>query len=355
MRIIVQKFGGAPLGTQDGRDKAVEKVAAAKAEGLSPVVVVSPMGRRGDPYAEETLIGLVKNMGVEVPKHDAKMLIACGGIISAIVMVQSLEAAGIAAVAMTEQPAGNGLEDSSVTTHRTETTTDKIHRYLGDDKVVVVAGFSGNQPGEVLISGEGDSDTAAALLGVLLEAETVEFYTDADGVMTGDPAIVPDATVLRKLSYQEVCELASQGAGIVHPKAVEIAREKAIPVRVRNNFSKDEGTLIAEDIASRVITGIAQQPGLAQVIIRAGQGEHLSPLDSVRVFKTLAGAGISVDMNSVAPDRITFVVRQELLTRTAELLGPFAYQLQTVGACAKVSVVGAGMQETLGIMARVVE
>lgn len=350
----MQKFGGTSLASADGRGKAIEKVAAAKNSGMSPVVVVSPMGHLGHPYAGETLIGLVKTMGVEPPPRDANMLIGCGEIIAAIFMVQSLEAAGLSAIALTEPP----VVDRGNTAGNPEMAAgmaDKILRYLGEDKVVVVAGFSWSQTENAALSGEGTSDTAAALLGAELGAETVEFFTDRDGVMTGDPAIVPDAVVLRKMSYQEICEMANQGAEGIHPQAIAIAREKLIPVRVRSSFSMDEGTLIAEGAISRVITGIAQQSGLAQVIIRAVQGQQLSPLDSVRVFKTLAGAGISVDMNSVTPDRITFVVHQELLQRTVELLEPFAYQMVTVEACAKISVVGAGMQEALGIMAQVVE
>lgn len=355
MRIIVQKFGGTSIGTQDGRTKAVEKITAAQAEGFSPVVVVSSMGRLGDPYSSDTLQGLVQATGAQISRHDMDLLLSCGDIVSAVMIVQTLEAAGMPAIALTGSQAGIITDERFGEAQVVDVIPDRILRHLGEGKVVVVTGFqAASRSGDITTLGRGGADTTAALLACALDAEAVEIYTDVDGVMTSDPEIVPEARILRRLNYREICELATNGSNVIHPKAVEMMRDKAIPVRVRNTFSKDEGTLIADGSVSRIVTGLAQQPGLAQVFIRPEEGP-LSPLDSVRVFKTLAGAGISVDMNSVSSDRITFVVKQNTLERTLMLLEPFAYRLETAAHCAKVSLVGAGMQETPGIMAQVVE
>jgi aspartate kinase len=355
MRIIVQKFGGTSVASDEGRAKAVAKIIKAKEDGYSVVVVVSAMGRKGDPYATDTLIGLAKGVDSAIAPRELDLLVSCGEIIATIIMAQTLEKAGHAAIALTGGQAGILTDNRFGEAQILGIDPSHILQHLGEGKIVIVAGFQGiTAGGDITTLGRGGSDTTATALGSALEAELVEIYTDVDGVMTVDPRIVPEAKILRELTYQEICEMANHGAKVVHPRAVAIAREKKVPVKVKSTFSEDGGTLIRDGQTKRVITGIAHQPGLGQILVKARSGQ-LNPGDEVRIFKEMAGAGINVDMNSVSAGQIGFVVKQEVLAQAGDLLLPLGFQVELLPHCAKVAVIGAGMQEVPGIMVRVVE
>jgi aspartate kinase len=355
MRIIVQKFGGTSVAGAEGRERALAKIVKAKEEGFSVVVVVSAMGRNGDPYATDTLINLVKAIDVSVNSRELDLLISCGEIISTVIMAQTLEKAGHPAVALSGGQAGIITDQNFGEAQIIGVNPKNILRRLGEGNIVIVAGFQGmTADGDITTLGRGGSDTTAATLGSALEAEVVEIYTDVDGVMTVDPRIVPEAKILRKLTYQEVCEMANNGAKIVHPRAVAIARDKRVPVKVKSTFTEDSGTLICDGQSDRVITGIAFQAGIGRVLVKAKDG-HLGAEDSVKIFKVLAEAGISVDMNSISPGQISFVVKQEALGKVGDLLLPEGYEVELLPHCAKIALIGVGMQDVLGIVARVVE
>ncbi|HBE76688.1 MAG TPA: aspartate kinase [Firmicutes bacterium] len=355
MRIIVQKFGGTSVATDEGRSKAVAKIIKAKEDGLSVVVVVSAMGRKGEPYATDTLINLAKGIGSKVAPRELDLLISCGEIISTVVMTQTLEKHGHPAVALTGGQAGILTDKNFGEAQIIGINPEHILRHLGEGKIVIVAGFQGiTAAGEMTTLGRGGSDTTATALGSALEAEMVEIYTDVDGVMTVDPRIIPEAKILRELTYQEICEMANHGAKVVHPRAVAIARDKKVPVKVRSTFSNDGGTLIHDGKTSRIITGIAHQPGMGLVLVKAKTGAMNSE-DSVKIFKSLAEAMISVDMNSVSTSQVSFIVKQEVLGKVGDLLMPLGFNVELLPHCSKLSLIGVGMQEVSGIMVRVVE
>ncbi|MGE5582701.1 MAG: aspartate kinase [Bacillota bacterium] len=355
MRIIVQKFGGTSVATSEGRNKAVAKIIQAKEEGFSVVVVVSAMGRQGEPYATDTLIQLAKGIDKDVAPRELDLLISCGEIISTVVMAQTLEKNGNPAVALSGGQAGIITDNHFGEAQIVGINPENILRHLGEGKIVVVAGFQGiTAGGDITTLGRGGSDTTATALGSALEAEVVEIYTDVDGVMTVDPRIIPEAKILRELTYQEICEMANNGAKVVHPRAVAIARDKKVPLKVKSTFSDDGGTLISEGKASRVITGIAHQTGLGRILVKAKNG-LLDSEDAVKVFKLLAGAGINVDMNSVSAGQLSFVVRQDFLAKVGDLLLPLGFNVELLPHCAKLSLIGIGMQDVPGIMGRVVE
>ncbi len=355
MQIIVQKFGGTSVATDDGRSKAVAKTIKAIEDGYSVVVVVSAMGRKGEPYATDTLIHLAKNIDKNVSSRELDLLISCGEIISTVVMAQTLENQGHAAVALTGGQAGILTDLNFGEAQIIGINPENILRHLGEGKVVVVAGFQGlTAGGEITTLGRGGSDTTATALGSALEAEMVEIYTDVDGVMTVDPRIIPDAKILRELTYQEICEMANQGAKVVHPRAIAIARDKKVPLKVKSTFSDDGGTLIHEGKTSRIITGIAHQTGLGMVLVKSKKGQ-LTSEDSVKVFKKLAEASISVDMNSVSTGQVSFIVKQDNLGKVGDLLLPFGYDVELLPHSAKIALIGTGMQDVPGIMVRVVE
>ena len=355
MRILVQKYGGTSVATDEGRTQAVAKILKAKAAGFAVAVVVSAMGRGGDPYATDTLIKLVSEIAPEVAPRELDLLIACGEIISSVVMAQTLEKNGHAAVALTGGQAGIVTDGSFGEAQIVGINPKNIIDHLEQGQIVIVAGFQGiTAGGDITTLGRGGSDTTATALGSALEAEVVEIYTDVDGVMTVDPRIIPEAKILREMTYQEICELANHGAKVVHPRAVAIARDKKVPVKVKSTFSEDDGTLIHDIKTERIITGIAHQANLGRVLVRAKHGT-LSAGDEVKVFKLLAGAGISVDMNSISGGQVSFIVKQEQLAKVGDLLLPLGFEVELLPHCAKLALIGVGMQDVPGIMVRVVE
>ena len=275
MKIIIQKFGGTSVATPLQRETAARKVIEAQANGYSPVVVVSAMGRKGEPYATDTLLGLIKDMHEEADPREQDLVMSCGEIISAVVMTQTLRGIGCQAVGLTGGQAGIITDESFGNTRILEVHPGRVMDYLREGKVVVVAGFQGiSKNGEVTTLGRGGSDTTAAALGVALGAESVEIYTDVEGVMTADPKMVPEAKPLTVVSYSEIVEMAHLGAKVVHPRAVEIAMEGGLPIRIKSTFSDAPGTLVCDSsIASkktvirsdRVARGVAHLTNIAQV------------------------------------------------------------------------------------------
>ena len=187
-----------------------------------------------------------------------------------------------------------------------------------------------------------------------MKAELVEIYTDVDGVMTTDPRMVPDAAIMKDISYEEICEMAYQGAKVIHPRAVEAAMIGNVPVRVRNTFSQAEGTLISNTAAQRVITGLAHLTGITQVKV-GPLPEKSYQMAKVKVLKTMAEAKISIDMVGVAPNSIFFIVKGEETERALMALQDAGYSITLEEGCAKLSVIGAGMEGVPGVMADVME
>ena len=219
MKIIVQKFGGSSLTTQEQRMQAANKVIAAKKDGYASVVVVSAMGRTGDPYATDTLISLVKNTNKTINPRELDLLLNCGEIISAVVLCQLFNSLGYEATVLTGCQAGIITDNSFTEAKILKVKPDKIIKNLKENKIVIVTGFQGiTEDGELTTLGRGGSDTTAAALGVALNAEFVEIFTDVDGIKTADPRIVKDAKTLEVVTYNEICQLAQQGAKVIHPR-----------------------------------------------------------------------------------------------------------------------------------------
>lgn len=355
MKIVVQKFGGTSVATPEGRAKAIERVIAAKEQGYAPVVVVSAMGRRGEPYATDTLIDLVKAVHMEIEPREMDLLISCGEIISTVVMATTLKASGHPAVAMTGGQAGIFTDGNYGNAQIVEIDPNPINKYLAQGKIVIVAGFQGIcEDGSTTTLGRGGSDTTATALGAALKAEVVEIYTDVDGVMTTDPRLVPDAAIMKDVSYREICEMAYQGAKVIHPKAVEAAMNGRVPIKIKNTFSNAEGTLIAENVEERVITGLAHLANISQVKVGPLAGDAVQ-MAKVRVLKTMAEARISIDMIGVAPNSIFFTINSDDTEKARKVLQEAGHNIVVDTGCAKLSVIGAGMVGTPGVMADVME
>lgn len=197
MRFIVQKFGGTSVTTAEKREQVAKKIIAAWSEGFSPVVVVSAMGRNGDPYATDTLINLVNqdnSDNPELPTRDLDLLMSCGEIISGVIMANTLNQMGHQAVVVTGWQAGIITDNTHGNARILRIEPQRIIELAKQGLIVVVAGFQGRtEDYEITTLGRGGSDTTAAALGVALEAEFVDVYTDVEGIMTADPRIVSDA------------------------------------------------------------------------------------------------------------------------------------------------------------------
>jgi len=240
-----------------------------------------------------------------------------------------------------------------------------VLKHAGDGKIVVVAGFQGvTEDGELTTLGRGGSDTTAAALGVALDAVWVDIYTDVAGIMTADPRIVAEARPLEVVTYNEICQLAHEGAKVLHPRAVEIAMQKAIPLRIRCTFTDAPGTLVTAqsevykgviDITrDRPVTGIAHIPDITQIRVKTDGA--VGGCDCRRmVFKSLALAGISVDFINVYPDESIFTVKNEMAARASSLLENMNVTAEFRPGCAKIAAVGAGMTGVPGVMAEIVE
>lgn len=350
MRIIVQKFGGTSVASSEGREKCRRRVTESIEQGYRPVVVVSAMGRKGQPYATDTLIELA---GGSVRERELDLVMSCGEVISAVVFCRMLQEEGYPCVALTGGQAGIITDNSYTNARILKIVPDRLNRELADGKIVVVAGFQGiTSEGEITTLGRGGSDTTAAALAAALKAELAEIYTDVDGVMTADPRVVPEARVLTRLSYQEIMEMAHLGAKVIHPRAVEIAMEGQIPLAVKGLEGRGNGTLIGSHhavTADRVVTGITHLMGLAQFVLRFNE-EDLS----LAVFQRLGSAQISIDLIQVNPGLIAFTVLQSAAEKARNVLGDLPMEVEVRYGFAKVSAVGGGMRGVPGVMARVV-
>jgi aspartate kinase len=203
MRILVQKFGGTSVQSGEARAAAIEKVIAARKGGYSPVVVVSAIGRAGDPYATDTLIQFAREAaGCEINPRENDLLMSCGEIISAVIMAGAFEERGYTARAVTGWQAGIYTNDLFGNASYFEVDTARLYEMLNAGVIPIVTGFQGiTRNGDVTTLGRGGSDTTAAILGSALRAEAIEIYTDVDGIMTADPRLLPEARVLPDVSY----------------------------------------------------------------------------------------------------------------------------------------------------------
>lgn len=359
MKKIVQKFGGTSLNSHKKREKAAKKIKYAVKNGFHPIVVVSAMGRYGDAYATDTLINMAEKVCVSIDPREKDLLMSCGEVISAVIIVQHLKSIGIDGVALTGSQAGIETDERFGESTVKEVNPDNILDILKNNKVPVVAGFQGKTSNnEITTLGRGGSDTTASILADAVDALYIEIFTDVDGLMTADPSLVKKAKILDEVTYKEVCELAYQGARVIHPRAAEIARASSIPIKISSLDSNKPGTIIHDSdmrkiAGSRPITGLASRHNIIFVKINPkNSGEYDTGL---KIFKKLASKKISVDFINIRPDGISFIVSSEKKVKVLETLKNDKFNYELSEHYVKISIVGGGMTGRPGIMARVVE
>ncbi|SFE37999.1 aspartate kinase [Alteribacillus iranensis] len=353
MNIIVQKFGGTSVRDGQTRREAAKHVLTEVNNGKKVVVVVSAMGRKGDPYATDTLLGLLSNQSA-LKNRDRDLFISCGEVISAAIFTDLLLSMGLQAKAVTGAQAGIRTNENFGNARIIDLKCQPLVNALHEHDVIVVAGFQGMTPaGEVATLGRGGSDTSAVALAAALHAERADIFTDVDGIMTADPTIVQDATTIHSVTYEEICNLAYQGAKVIHPRAVEIAMQSNLPVKIRSTLSHEEGTLITGgfSLRERVITSIAYMPGITQITVRAKENLNVQ----TDVFKSMSAANISVDFINIQPASVVYTVPDERKEEAVRILKNKGYEPECLPGCAKVSAVGAGMAGVPGVASKIVE
>lgn len=358
MSIIVQKYGGTSVGSTERIRAVAKRVIETRMTYANVVVVVSAMGDTTD-----DLIKMAKEVSDHPSPREYDALISTGENISAAILAMAIQAQGVEAISLSGSQAGIYTENLYSKAKITKVDPARIMKELDEGKVVVVTGFQGiNDISDITTIGRGGSDTSAVVLAAALGAPVCEIYTDVDGVYTTDPRIVPEARRLAEISYDEMLELASLGAKVLHPRSVECAKENKITLHVRSSFVSHEGTYVKEDSLMEInkpVTGATLSDEEVMISILKVQD---TPGIAGKVFSKLAESAINVDMivQSTEEDHInniTFTVHQDDL-KAATLVGQdIAREINAKGikyddSVAKVSIVGVGMISKPGIAAR---
>lgn len=256
MGIVVQKFGGTSLRNLSNQSEFLNLVKKEVQIGSKLVVVVSAMGRSGDPYATDTLINQLEKISTTINPKKKDLIMSVGETISTALVAHILESEGLPSEALIGFQAGIVTDDNFNSSKIIDINTDKIHGYLNENKIVVVAGFQGaTEDLEITTLGRGGSDTTAVALGGYLNAERVDIFTDVPGVAVTDPRIVPSARYIKKISYDDMYRLAINGANVIHPNAVLLGKQYNIPIRILSTFMDNPGTLISNDKNNTKIIG----------------------------------------------------------------------------------------------------
>lgn len=363
MKIVVQKFGGTSVSTRDKRKMVINKILKCKESGKAVVVVLSAMGRKGEPYATDTLKDLIATSYSGHSLKTMDLMMSCGEIISAALLGAGLESMGEKVVVLTGQQAGILTDSVFGDADIIEINEKRILSHLNDGAIVIVTGFQGvTKNGEITTLGRGGSDTTAVALGVALKAERVEIYTDVDGIMTADPNIVPKAKIIDEISYDEVFQMAEKGAKVIHPRAVEIAKKGNVTVIIKNTMSNHPGTKIhhcrctGKDIFStrpnkeKLLTAITSKNHIAQISILMGDNLIVNS----DFFSKLGEANISIDMINFFVDKKIFTIDKSQLNLIKTILSKFDFKYNVLTACSKVTIIGNRIAGIPGVMATIV-
>ena len=359
--IIVQKFGGTSVADTDKIKNVAKAVIREKSLGNDVVVVVSAMG-----HTTDKLVKLAKEISDKPSEREMDMLLSTGEGISIALLAMALQAQGCNAVSMNAIQAGIITENLHSKARIIDIKTEKIRKHLDNGEVVVIAGFQGvTDDLEITTLGRGGSDTSAVALAGALNAKRCDIYTDVEGVYTTDPRIVPYASRLEQISYEEMLELARVGANVLHPRAVETAAKYRMPVRVRSTFKLENlGTLmlgVDQMEIQRPVTGVASDLSQLRIVVCDVQD---NPGTAAVLFDGLAKENISVDMiiqsyarKAMNTNDIAFTIDKSDLDRTMKILEKVRDNLHYSNVfvddkIAKISIVGAGMIDKPGIAAK---
>lgn len=358
MGLIVQKFGGTSVANPEKIMNVASRVIEEKEKNNDVVVVVSAMGKTTD-----ELLRLAKEISPSPSKRELDMLLTTGEQVTISLLAMAIQRKGYDAVSYTGWQAGIETEEVFGQARILNIRTERIKEQLSNGKIVIVAGFQGvSVNGEITTLGRGGSDTTAVALAAALQAEKCDIYTDVTGVYTTDPRMVKSARKLLSISYDEMLELANLGAGVLHPRAVEFAKNYQIPLEVRSSMERENGTIIEEVVSveeNLIVRGVAFENNITRVSV-LGVKNSLTSLSTI--FTTLAAHHINVDIiiqsktNESTVD-LSFSIHTDDLEETLQVLEENKRMIDYENILfesnlAKVSIVGSGMVSNPGVAAK---
>lgn len=360
MALIVQKYGGTSVRDAERVMNVARRITDAYKEGNNVVVAVSAQGDTTDDLIEKA-----KEINPNPSKREMDMLLSTGEQISIALLAMAIEKLGYPVVSLTGWQAGVKTDTKHGMARIKTIDTERLMMELDNRKIVIVAGFQGiSKYDNITTLGRGGSDTSAVALAAALHADLCEIYTDVDGVYTTDPRICPSAYKLEEISYDEMLELASLGANVLHNRSVEMAKKYNVKMSVRSSLNNNEGTYVKEEsqVEKMLVRGVTRDNDCARIALC---GVEDAPGKAFQVFEMIAKAGISVDLilQSIGDGKtkdISFTVAEGDLDATLKLLEENngmikAREIKSASDISKVSIVGAGMVNNSGVAAKMFE
>jgi aspartate kinase len=358
--IVVMKFGGTSVADAERLKRAARRIVAKREKGNRVVAVLSARGKETD-----QLIAAANEVSPNPDPREMDMLLSTGERVSCALCAMAINDLGHRAISLTGSQAGIVTDTSHTKARILEVRADRIRDALAEDSIVLVAGFQGvSTARDVTTLGRGGSDTTAVALAAAIGAEICEIYTDVDGVFSADPRIVPDARKLRVVSFEEMLEMSSSGAGVLQLRSVEYARNHGVKIHCRSSFHDRPGTVVVgeqETMEHPLITAVTHSTGEARVTLK---GVPDTPGIAGRVTTALADANVNIDMiiqNEPVSEGhradMSFTVPRDDIPTAEAAIAPIAQELgvevATDPSMGKVSIVGAGMKSHPGVAAKV--
>jgi aspartate kinase len=352
---VVLKFGGTSVATPETRELAVLRIREEIDRGFAPVAVVSAMGRAPEPYATDTFLSLV---GGRSGTRTSDVLLSCAELVSAAVFADALEQHGINAFVLSGAQAGVITSSKHGDAKILRVEAGRVREILEGGGVPVVAGFQGTtESGDVTTLGRGGSDLTAIALGHALDAARVDIYTDVSGAMTGDPRRIAGAHTIERASLEEMTELAEHGAKVMHHKAADLAQRTKTPYAIKG-LRTGEGTVVDEGFEhEKPVTGVTASGRVTWIRVIRGDIEDQKRRMAVelQMFARIADAGISIDQVTINQAGVMFVVEGDRGSEIRQLLGDLNLAVRVREGCSKLSVVGAAMRYTPGVISGIVQ
>ena len=358
--LIVKKFGGTSVGDQESIMNVARRCAEEYSRGNDVVLVLSAMGKTTD-----ILLKTAREINPKAPKRELDMLMTTGEQTSVALMAIALDSLGIPAISLNAFQVR--METTSVygNARLKRIDKDRIRHELASRKIVIVTGFQGvNRYEDYTTLGRGGSDTTAVALAAALHADACEIYTDVDGVYTADPRIVPGARKISEITYDEMLDLATCGAGVLHNRSVEMAKKYGVPLVVRSSLNNSEGTIVKEvtSVERMLISGVALDENAARISVMGLKDE---PGIAFKLFNLLAKNNVNVDiiLQSIGREKtkdISFTVNEEDVENAIRIIEENKerltfHEVTSNLDVAKVSIVGAGMTSNPGVAAKMFE
>lgn len=363
MDIVVQKFGGTSVATDELRQKVARKVIDTKDSGKYPVVVVSAIGRNGDSYATDTLVEMARSAYNKYNTRNLDMIMSVGETISAVILSNLINSMGYKSEAVMGFQAGIITDKNHGDAKVLRVDNKYILNLIKEDIIPVITGFQGiTEDGNITTLGRGGSDTSAAIVGEALKAECVEIYTDVDGVMTADPRVVKEARVIDEIDYEEIYQLADGGAKVVHPRAVAVAKRSNIPMKVKNTLTKSKGTMITQkkdyyrdfsinQLEDKLARAIAHKDRICQVSVYFNDNMEQNNLLMTELTKN----NISIDLINFFVDRKVFTIDDKDLMNMKNILEKNNFSYEIIENCSKITVIGHKITGIPGVMGKIVK